>query len=297
MEKVEEKANLPEFLHNMNSIHLEYTSTTFRQLDNLEYSYRLQNFDQNWSEWTDKSEKDYTNLGAGIYTFEVKSRNNLGNESEIASYSFKILPAWYETIWAYLFYLIVMAAILFWFFIRQKRKHAMDKKHLSNKHNLALERTEKEIVQLKNDKLQAEINYKNQELGSTTMHLLQRGKVLSKIKEELMADGQATLDAKKVIRLITEVERKDEDWDRFAIHFDHVHSNFLTVLKEQFPTLTSNELKLCAFVKMNLSSKEIADLMSISLKAVEVGRYRLRKKLQINTEVNLHDFLIRITDS
>lgn len=285
----------PELPHTLNSIHFEYTSTTFRQFENLEYSFRLQNFDQGWSEWTERSEKDYTNLAAGTYTFEVKSRNNLSNESEVAGFTFTVLPAWYETLWAYLLYFILMLSVIFWFFTRQNRKHSLIQKHLRDKHSLALERSEREIVQLRNDKLQTEINYKNQELGSTTMHLLQRGKVLSKIKEELTAENQKTLDTKKVIRLINEVERGEDDWDRFAVHFDHVHSNFLSVLKEKFPALTGNELKLCAFLKMNLSSKEIADLMSISLKAVEVGRYRLRKKLQISTEVNLHDFLIQIT--
>lgn len=287
----------PELPHTMNSIHFEYTSTSYRQIDNLEFSFHLKGFDKEWSEWTNKNEKDYTNLAAGTYIFEVKSRNNLSNESEIASFKFTILLAWYETIWAYLLYSILLLSVIIWFFTRQNRKHILIQKHLRDKHSLALERSEREIVQLRNEKLQTEINFKNQELGSSTLHLLQRGKVLTKIKEELMAENQATLDTKKVIRLISEVERSEDDWDRFAVHFDHVHSNFLTLLKEKFPTLTANELKLCAFLKMNLSSKEIADLMSISLKAVEVGRYRLRKKLQINTEVNLHDFLIEATSS
>ena len=286
----------PELSHTENSIHFEYTSTSFRQMENLEYSFRLKGFDEDWSDWTDKNEKDYTNLSAGTYTFQVKSRNNLSNESEISHYTFIVLPAWYETIWAYLFYVIFLLSIILWLFTRQNRKHSLIQKHLKDKHSLAIERSEREIVQLKNEKLQTEINYKNQELGSTTMHLLQRGKVLSKIKEELMSENKSTLDTKKVIRLINEVERSDDDWDRFAVHFDHVHSNFLSILKERFPSLTTNELKLCAFLKMNLSSKEIADLLSISLKAVEVARYRLRKKLQINTDVNLNDFLIRITN-
>ncbi|SFU18674.1 Y_Y_Y domain-containing protein [Algoriphagus locisalis] len=288
---------IPELPHNLNSIHFEYTSTSFRQMGNLEFSFQLKGFDKDWSEWTIKNEKDYTNLSAGTYTFEVKSRNNLSNVSEITSFQFTVLPAWYETIWAYLLYSILLLSVIIWFFRRQNRKHTLIQKHLRDKHSLALERSEREIVQLRNEKLQSEINFKNQELGSSTMQLLQRGKVLSKIKEELMAENQETLDTKKVIRLINEVERSEDDWDRFAVHFDHVHSDFLTKLKEKFPSLTANELKLCAFLKMNLSSKEIADLMSISLKAVEVGRYRLRKKLMINTEVNLHDFLIQATNT
>jgi DNA-binding CsgD family transcriptional regulator len=72
-----------------------------------------------------------------------------------------------------------------------------------------------------------------------------------------------------------------------------VHSDFLISLKDKFPTLSGNELKLCTYLRMNLSSKEIAQLMNISVRGVEIGRYRLRKKLQIPTEVNLFEFLLK----
>jgi FixJ family two-component response regulator len=76
------------------------------------------------------------------------------------------------------------------------------------------------------------------------------------------------------------------------MHFDMIHSNFLSRLKERFPDLSSNDLKLCAYLKMNLTSKEIAQLMSITIKAVEVSRYRLRKKMQIPSDMPLFDYLI-----
>jgi DNA-binding CsgD family transcriptional regulator len=89
-------------------------------------------------------------------------------------------------------------------------------------------------------------------------------------------------------------ENNDEDWEHFAIHFDQVHSNFLANLKGRYPTLTSTDQKLCAYLRMNLSSKEIAQLMNISLRGVEISRYRLRKKLQVPTEVNLYDYFIQL---
>src|SRR5690606_12477332 len=97
-----------------------------------------------------------------------------------------------------------------------------------------------------------------------------------------------------LIRLIKEVEKENQDWDNFALHFNNVNSDFFNKLKDKFPDLTPNELKLCALIKMNLSSKEIAQLMNITIKAVEVGRYRLRKKLHISSETNLYDFLIQV---
>jgi hypothetical protein len=91
-----------------NSLHFEYSSTLFEQLGNMEYSYQLMGFDRDWSPWSQKSEKDYTNLPAGRYIFKVKARNRVGNESEAQNYSFEVLPAWYDTIWMYMLYLLIL---------------------------------------------------------------------------------------------------------------------------------------------------------------------------------------------
>ena len=134
-----------------------------------------------------------------------------------------------------------------------------------------------------------------------TMHLLQRGKVLAKIKDviSLVIKNHDINDSspsfRHLIRLIRDVEKSDQDWENFAMHFNMVNTDFFNKLKDRFPDLTPNELKLCAYLKMNLSTKEIAQLMNITIKAVEVGRYRLRKKLHIQPETNLYDFLIQVS--
>ncbi len=87
----------------------------------------------------------------------------------------------------------------------------------------------------------------------------------------------------------------DKDWEQFANHFDTVHSDFLKALHGSYRNLGNNELKLCAYLRMNLSSKEIAQLMNISVRGVEISRYRLRKKFQIPTEVNLSNFLLNFS--
>lgn len=294
--KTKIKAELP---HQLNSLHFEFSSTLFEQLNNIQFSYKLDGFDKEWLPWTDKSEKDYTNLPPGEYTFLVKARNNLGSESAPISYSFKVLPAWYQSYWTYFAYVLLAAGAVYLILRWQQNKHQKEQERLKYLHQLELEHNEKEIIKLKNEKLEADVNFKNKELATTTMHLVQRGKVLAKIKDELAELGKShniqdnSPDIKRVMRLLNEVERNDADWDQFAIHFDHVHSNFLTILKEKFPDLTPNELKLCAYLKMNLSSKEMAQLMSITIRAVEVSRYRLRKKLKIASDVNLFDFLMQ----
>ncbi|TCD00342.1 ligand-binding sensor domain-containing protein [Pedobacter psychroterrae] len=292
---------LMELAHEFNSMHFEYASTSFEFQKNIQYSYQLEGFDKKWSPWGQKTEKDYTNLSAGSYIFKVKSRNNLGNESLAASYAFRILPPWYQTIWMYMFYMMCTFMILYLVFKWQKKKHLKAQERLSYLHQLEMDRTEQEIVRLKYEKLEADVNYKNRELSTMTMHLVQRGKVLAKIKEVISTVlknhdiNDSSPSFRHLIRLIRDVEKSDEDWDNFTMHFTNVNANFFNELKDKFSDLTPNELKLSAYLKMNLSTKEIAQLMNITIKAVEVGRYRLRKKLHLQPEINLFEFLNAIS--
>lgn len=110
-------------------------------------------------------------------------------------------------------------------------------------------------------------------------------------------DGKAADGMRKLIRILQDEEKMDDDWEYFAVHFDKVHSDFLVALKEHYPNLTANELKLSAYLRMNLSTKEVAQLMNISVRGVEISRYRLRKKLGIPAEVNLFHYLMNFNGS
>ncbi|WEA02267.1 ligand-binding sensor domain-containing protein [Mucilaginibacter sp. SJ] len=291
-----------------NSFHFEYTSTLFAQKSNEEFSYKLIGFDKDWSQWSVKTEKDYTNLPYGQYTFSVKARNNLGTASSPVNYSFIVEPAWYQTVWAYLAYFLIIAyAVYIGIKAQQKRfklyqqRHADEQKRLSYLHSLELDRNDKEIIALKNEKLEAELNYKNKELATLTMQMVNRGKLLLNIKDELMVlikklnIPDASYQFRSVFKLLSDTGKSDDDWDNFSMYFDQVHNNFLTTMKAKFPGLSSTDLKLCAYLRLNLSSKEIAQLLNISLKGVEISRYRVRKKLQLATETNLYDFLMDVT--
>lgn len=293
--------------HEWNSIHFEFTSPAYSQLSNVEYSYFLEGFDERWSEFSRKTEKEYTNLPSGNYTFKVKSRNNLGKESKECSYTFTILAPWYASNWANAIYGLFGIVLIYFLYIYQRRKfriqqekHEREQKHLQHLHRLETENAEKEIIKLRNEKLEAEIQHKNIELASTAMHLVQKGELLGKVKDQVTrlkkmpeADKNSD-DIKKILRAISDEEKMDEQWEQFAMHFDKVHSDFLRAVKEKYPNLTPNELKLCAYLRMNLATKEIAQLMNISVRGVEISRYRLRKKLGIPTEVNLFNFLMEI---
>jgi len=167
-------------------------------------------------------------------------------------------------------------------------------------HDLELSRTEGELALLRNEKLEVELNLMNSELASSAMHLVKKAELFTKTKEELnkvikvIDNPQAISELKKMMRTYNEDDKMDQEWKNFTKHFDKVHSDFLNIIKERHPAITSNELKLCAYLRMNLSTKEIAQFANISVRGVEIGRYRLRKKLQIPTETNLFDYLIGI---
>ncbi|MES2267815.1 MAG: triple tyrosine motif-containing protein [Bacteroidota bacterium] len=314
-DKKQAAENTPSLAHTWNSLHFEYSSPIFEEQSNAEYSYLLDGFDKEWSEWSKRPDKDYTNLPAGSYTFKIKARNHQNNESTVAVYAFVINPPWYQTVWAYLLYTILIAGVLYYVYklqeqshikkqqkqlLIQQQKNEEEQKQIAYLHQLELERSEKEVVKLKNDKLQSEIEFKTSELASAALNLVQKKEFILKVKDELQQlqksgrDMVETAEIKKILRLLAEENKVNEEWEQFSIHFDKVHSNFLTVIKDRYPSINQQELKLCAYLIMNLSSKEIAQLMAISVRGVEISRYRLRKKLQIPTEMNLFEFLFNI---
>lgn len=287
--------------------HFEYATPIAGQENTLEYSFRLMGFDNAWSDWSVRTEKDYTNLPYGDYTFSVKAKDNLGNISTPASYSFRILPAWYQTIPARIVYGLILLGLA-WYayvfqrkkFIAQQRKYQQQQEQLILQHQLEKEQKEKQLISLQNEKLTSEVQFKNKELATSTMYLLQRSKLLFTIKEEILLAMKKIEPAplhsfKKVLRLFEEAENNEEDWEQFSRHFDEVHNNFLSSLKKQYPDLSTTDLKLCAYLRINLTTKEIAQSLGISVRGVETSRYRLRKKLSIPGETGLYDFLIGVT--
>lgn len=313
---------IPEIKYAWNSVHFDYSSPLYGKQGSIEYAYFLEDYDNGWSAWTKKNEKDYTYLSPGTYTFKLKARTHEGQESKVAVYRFTILAPWYRTTIAYSIYTILALLLLYAIYKWQKKKfilqqirhdeerkrmeylhnleiekHQEEQKQLMYLHQLELERNEKEIIRLQNEKLQSEIQVKNTELASTTFTLVQKGEMLMKVKEEFVRMKKSSevdkdnTDYKKILRMLGD-EKMKQNWDQFAVHFDKVHSNFLVSLKSVYPNLTASDLKLCAYLRLNLTSKEIAQIMNITIKGVELGRHRLRKKLGIQPEVNLVNFLL-----
>jgi ligand-binding sensor domain-containing protein len=297
---MQSKNRLLKFPISENSFHFEFSSPSFSIQSNIEYSYQLVGYDDRWSPWSSKTEKDYTNLPSGTYKFNVKAHDNIGNESAMVSYTFVVKPAWYNTLWAYLFYFLLLVAACYLFIKWQQKKFKLqlvtfedEQNRLKYIHQLEIEKSEKEIIKLQNEKLINEVTFKNKELVDANMHLVERSDALIKVKDELQQLYKKTggnHDVKKAIQLVNDIEKNNSNWEQFASHFDEVNNDFLKKLSVKFPQLTNTDLKVCAYLQLKLTSKQIAQLMNITVRGVELSRYRLRKKLQLAQGQTLNDF-------
>jgi DNA-binding CsgD family transcriptional regulator len=156
------------------------------------------------------------------------------------------------------------------------------------------------LSEIQNEKLGVEIKYKNQELALTTMHLVQKAEILLAVQEGLhhirdkSPDQGVKKEVQQLLNMVNFDVKLDNDWEHFAQYFDQVHVDFLKQLRDRFPQLSTSDLKLCAYLRMNLSTKEIAPLLNISVRGVEGSRYRLRKKLNLSNDANLTEFILSL---
>lgn len=294
----------------LNALRFRYAAPFYEQTEDIQYRFRLLGYQEEWSDWDYRKEKEFTNLPPGDYVFSVQARNAYRALSEPQEMSFTILPPWYATVWAKLVYVLLGAMSIVGIFAYFSRRWRIQRSMLVAKQaeTLALkeaefqeeqERSAFEIDRLRSEKLEADIQHKTSQLASATMHLVQKGEVLLKIKKELskIVQGETIDDnRRKLQRIIHTIDgntRLDSNWEQFEIYFDQVHKNFLQNLRNSYPDLTPKDQKLCAYLRMNLTTKEIAPLMNISVRGVEISRYRLRKKLHLDTDTNLTDFIMR----
>ena len=152
---------------------------------------------------------------------------------------------------------------------------------------------------LEKEKLDTELAFKRKELTSHALHLAHKNEVLEALKRkahelQTQVDNNNSNGYRQIIRTINADLNDDNNWENFRKYFEEVHQDFNSKVKEQYPDLTPNELRLMALMKMNLTSKEIANILNISQEGIKKARYRLRKKLQIPSEESLQDLMVQL---
>lgn len=260
------------FAYRQNTLEFQFAQPFYEH--SVRFSWFLEGFSKVWSPWSYVSYKEFTNLPVGRYTFRVRSEAG-GNEAVV---EFSIAPPWYRSAWAFGFYTLIFLGLIWLLEVFNRRRLERQRQRLEVE-------KEREILML-------EVQNKSRELSNAAFNLIRKNEALQSLKDNLLDSKNEPRALGKIVREIDAHLEGDHDWEIFEESFNRVHDDFFKRLMHDFPDLTPGDLRLAAYLKMNLSSKEIAPLLNISVRGIENKRYRLRKKLHLPEDVNLTEFIM-----
>lgn len=269
------------------------------------YQYKLQGLGE-WSEWDGGSTFEFLSLEHGEYILLIRARIDDEIVDEL-TINFRIAVPWYLSWYAYLFYVLVFAGLIYGIYFWQEISLKKQKKKMLLKEQKSLrkqtEKHKQEIIALEKKRLQVEFDQLKQQLKSKTIELANKAKdneeknrLLLSLKEKCDKAQQnpALFDIKwGEMQRILDSYLKIED-KTFEIQMDELHQEFFGKLKEQYPDLSSNDLRLCAYLRIGLNTKEIAEILNIQPSSFYISRSRLRKKLKLKPEEDLYNFLTQV---
>ncbi|MFX0556518.1 triple tyrosine motif-containing protein [Maribacter sp. CXY002] len=274
---------------------ISFYTTEFNTYLNTKYQYQLLGLYDEWSGWSDNPVASFENLPYGKYVFNVRSKIGDTLSNNVGTYGFEIASPWYISKLMITMYTIGTMLLFFSThnLYKQYYKKQRQKLIFKNEKELILSQVqnEREIIKLRNEKLKIDFNSKSKELAASLLSIAKKNDVLRSIREELRVQrGDDPI--KTVIYSINKSLKQDDGWDFFQEAFNNADSKFLKNLKIKHPNLTPSDLKLCGYLRLNLSTKEISDLLNITPRSVEIKRYRLRKKLNLGHEDNLVNYIL-----
>lgn len=241
------------------------------------------------------------NLSSGDHSVNVFKHDG-ANYDNVASFEFSVAKPWYFSFWMILLYLLIIGAVLFFYYkwnklryMQKLRLQAEELKHqreilemeLKAENELNMQEYQKHILEL-------ELQTKSSEVAGKSLSIAKQSEMIENIQNILDSEkdfNKLKSEIKKAIK-INEVNK--HEWEIFETNLNQIHNEFIINLSKKYPNLTPKDIKLCVYLKMNLSSKEIAPMMNISFRGVELHRYRLRKKLNLSQEENLSKFLLSV---
>jgi ligand-binding sensor domain-containing protein/DNA-binding CsgD family transcriptional regulator len=301
----------PVYSHYKNTFDFSFSSNIIESQEKIQYKFKLEGYDDEWSAWSDRSTKEFANLREGTYTLRLIARDESGTESQEATFTFQVKPPPHRTIYAYLIYITLITFLIVLGIRYRDRKVEKEKMKVKVEKQKEIEERKKryedeqmkskqQITELVNDRLHQDLKHKSKELSNSMINILHKNEILLNLKQEMQELyleknlGKRDMNIKKLINVIDREISTKKDLEVFDTNFNAVHEAFLKNLKEQYPTLNQNDHRLCTFIKMNKSTKEIATFLNLSIRGVETSRYRLRKKMGLDSDENLYDIISRI---
>lgn len=264
---------------------------------NHQISYFIEGVSSEWSDWQKDGRISFLQLPEGKYPIRIRKYVTKGAFPESNLY-IEVRPPWYNSLWAYIVYLLLL-----WVIIKQSLNYHLRKQRLHEEEKLKAQQLQKaqQMQQMQNEMLEAELHNKNNELSLQTSALIKRNQVIRDLinelerQKEVLGERYPKKMYNKLHALMEEAMSDQADWLLFENYFNSAHQNFTERLRQQYEELTPGDLRVCCLLRMNLTSKEIASLLNVTVRAVELRRYRLRKRLSLAGDTNLVDFLMNFS--
>ncbi|MBB3698468.1 hypothetical protein KMW28_16100 [Flammeovirga yaeyamensis] len=283
----------------------EYVAVDFRQNHKLEYQTRLLGFDNHWQTTKSNSSILYSNFSPGEYTFQVRARYPHQEWGAIQSFKLQLLPYFYERLEFKLFctlLLLIMGVFVYRWTIKKMDRNKMKMEGIINERLNVLISEEQLLSDIENQKadlIKETLDKREKELTTHALRLLHLNSLIEQLDEKLLHLQQNpeefTINKIKSIRRdIKNAENLEKEWEVLNQLFAEVNQPFIKELQELNKGLTDGNLRLCYLIRLNMSTKDIASIMGISINSVKVARKRLRKRLDLSSDVSLNDFILNL---
>jgi DNA-binding CsgD family transcriptional regulator len=243
----------------------------------------------------------FNKLSSGKHLIDIFIYEN-GKAKRVYSHSLQIAKPWYLSSVMILLYLIFFGVILYlyyrWNHIRFQEKLKIKNEELKHQKKIfEMELDSQNAInakELEKHLLEIQVQNKASEVAVKSLSLAKHGEMIANIEEILKTEKNIDIQKARIRKIIKIASLDENAWKSFEDDLIRSNRDFVERLLHRYPSLSSKDLKLCIYLRMNLSSKEIAPLMNISFRGVELHRYRLRKKMGIETDINLNNLMLGI---
>ena len=267
----------------------------------------LSGYDWSWQMLGDDMTASWQRLPAGTYRLELRASDAIGHEVARKEISVTVRPSLFASPVFLMLYVLSFAglcamAVIFVRKLLERQRTALAKKNAEAMEQEMLKH-ERDLMSIRNEQLEESVLLKSKELATYSLIEARRNNVLKHLSEELSRiyysdrPGIHKKDYDRLMEIIRDGEFTEDNWNHFFTNFDLIHKSFFRSLKAMHGDLTPNDLRLCAYLRLNMSTKEIANIMGITVKGAEVAKYRLRKKLQVDSSMPLNVYLMSLSSA